>query len=783
MRILDALMQAMRSAGQYNSSVQAKPACILWPDHERQWEKSIPRLQSEMPELFVLGPYDAAHGTGPAIWLRCVVAGLVATAEIPQDRLPILYLPGVSRQDLRAVDACTDALKPIAELQYRGVLWSQVSAKDWTVMAFLKADQGGLSLDVAQDTGTKDTAQQAVIQLLDEEVEALRARHLDAEYFNQLLSGGDPVKNVLLWLDQDELFRSQRDGAEWQAFVAVTQIKFGLNPERDGIITGAGKLAGHKGDAWEAVWQRFCEAPGNYGRIPGRLRETTMPTDDLFAGCVTDGGWPQWNDAQENVVRDALSKLGSVQPHEARDTVAHLETLHGPRRELPWARLGQAPMACALQHLARLAATTAVSLAAGSALDMQKAYESGSWQADDAVIRALACVRQTQDVQAVTVGVRAMYVPWAEDSTMHLQQVVHDGEYPGGTCQSQPSSSYDKGECVLFVDGLRYDMGKRLHRLLQEQGLKVADQPFWVPLPTVTASGKPAVTPVRGLITGGDVTSDFEPMVVATKKSLKGGATLKKLITDAGWAVLEHANVGSGEGNAWCEVGDIDTLGHEHGAKMALDVQRTLEDVRDRVVDLVKAGWRTVRIVTDHGWLLMPGGLPVAILPAAVAESKWGRCAAIKQGAVTGARLYPWYWNSVNGFALADGISCYRAGTEYTHGGLSLQECLTLQLIVTAVPIEMSNALVRFIEVVWRGMRCTITVEGIFSGLTVDIRKHPGEAQSTLVTDKKAIREDGTASVLVTDENLEGIEAFIVLLDMNEGLIAQRPTTVGGGKA
>jgi hypothetical protein len=95
----------------------------------------------------------------------------------------------------------------------------------------------------------------------------------------------------------------------------------------------------------------------------------------------------------------------------------------------------------------------------------------------------------------------------------------------------------------------------------------------------------------------------------------------------------------------------------------------------------------------------------------------------------------------------------------------------------------MSNALVRFIEVVWRGMRCTITVEGIFSGLTVDIRKHPGEAQSTLVTDKKAIREDGTASVLVTDENLEGIEAFIVLLDMNEGLIAQRPTTVGGGKA
>ena len=782
MRILDALIQAVRSAGQYNSSVQARPACILWPDHEHQWEKTIPRLQSEVSELLVLGQYDPAHSMGPAIWLRCVIAGLVANAQIPQGSLPILYLPGISRQDLRAIDACSDALKPIAELQYRGAFWSQVSAKDWTVMAFLKADQGGLGLDVAQDAATKDVVQQAVVRLLDEEVEVLRARHLDAEYFNQLLSGGDPVKNVLLWLDQGELFRSQRDGSEWQAFVAVTRAKFGLDPERDGVITGAVKLAAHKDEAWKTVWQRFCEAPAHYGHIPGRLRETTMPSDGLFVDCTTYGGWPQWNDAQEDAVRDALSKLGSVQPREAQEEVVRLETIHGPRRELPWVQLGLAPMACALEHLACLAATTAVSLAAGGPVDMQKAYELGAWQADDALVQALACVHQMQDVQAVANAVRAMYVPWAEDSALHLQQMVHDGEYPGGTCRDQPQSSYEKGECILFVDGLRYDMGKRLQRLLQTQGLKATGQSVWVPLPSVTATGKPAVTPVRRLIAGDDVTSDFEPTVDVTKKSLKGGATLKKLIADAGWTVLDHTEVGSGQGNAWCEAGDIDSLGHDHGAKMALDVQRTLEEVRDRVSDLLTAGWRVVRVVTDHGWLLVPGGLPAATLPAAVAESKWGRCAAIKPGAVTGARLYPWYWNPVNGFALAGGISCYRAGTEYTHGGLSLQECLTLQLTVTAAPMEMSNALVRFVDVAWHGMRCTVTVEGMFSGLTIDVRRYPGDAQSSLVEVRKTIRDDGTASVLVVKENVEGIEAYVVLLDMNGESIAQRPTTVGGGR-
>ena len=48
MRMLDHFLAAVRDAAVYNPEVQVAPACILWPDKDRQWEAVIPRLQSEM---------------------------------------------------------------------------------------------------------------------------------------------------------------------------------------------------------------------------------------------------------------------------------------------------------------------------------------------------------------------------------------------------------------------------------------------------------------------------------------------------------------------------------------------------------------------------------------------------------------------------------------------------------------------------------------------------------------------------------------------------------------
>ena len=37
--------------------------------------------------------------------------------------------------------------------------------------------------------------------------------------------------------------------------------------------------------------------------------------------------------------------------------------------------------------------------------------------------------------------------------------------------------------------------------------------------------------------------------------------------------------------------------------------------------------------MTDHGWLLLPGGLPKTQLNEGLTETRWGRCALIKEGA------------------------------------------------------------------------------------------------------------------------------------------------------
>lgn len=142
------------------------------------------------------------------------------------------------------------------------------------------------------------------------------------------------------------------------------------------------------------------------------------------------------------------------------------------------------------------------------------------------------------------------------------------------------------------------------------------------------------------------------------------------------------------------------------------------------------AGWKSVRVVTDHDWLLLPGGLPKIELPGSLTDNKWGRCACLKPGASTNQSLYSWFWNPHHHFVLADGVSCFKNGEEYTHGGLSLQECLTLELMVIrkAGVIRSVSAVVT--DVVWKGLRCTVAVDGSFMGLSLDIRQQPGDASS-----------------------------------------------------
>ncbi len=57
MRVIEHLVKTLRDSAIFNPEVQVAPSCILWSDKDRQWAAVIPRLQSELGELLVLGDY------------------------------------------------------------------------------------------------------------------------------------------------------------------------------------------------------------------------------------------------------------------------------------------------------------------------------------------------------------------------------------------------------------------------------------------------------------------------------------------------------------------------------------------------------------------------------------------------------------------------------------------------------------------------------------------------------------------------------------------------------
>ncbi len=636
MQILNVLIQSLRGSATHNPDVQSAPVCILWPDGDRQWETVVPRLQNEMPELFQLGDYAPDKRIGPAIWMRCVIAGAIKDISIPAGLTPVLYLPGFTRQDLRAVETCPDMLKPLAELQFRVAIWSQVNAKDWTILAFLKSNQGGLSLDVSQDTDSKHAMQLALYRVLDEDLEMLRGKHLDKDYFNTLLSGGDPVRDLLQWLDQGDAFKASRDENAWRGFVEVCKSQLAFDPENDGPLKAASMLAYHKG-SWDGVWGRFCEAPSRYLNVPSWLRKTSPP-QDLYEDR---SAWPQVNERAEAALRQQLLNMAKLTPHEARDKIIDTENEHAVRRHSVWAELNEAPLAVALKSLATLATVTKQSLASGTMSDMAAAYQTIGWTADAAALEALTNAQKPEDFKAVEAVLQTIYLPWIDEAAGHLQTQVMTGKYPQGIATDPKLSEPQSGECMVFVDGLRFDLAKQLEARLQQDGYAVGSVAIWAASPSVTATAKPAISPVRHLVRGQEVNSDFEPSVAATEQSLKGGYHLKKLLKDNGWQVIDRAETGDTDGSAWIEVGDVDHEGHVRGAQLARHINTILNDIRDRIVQLLAAGWKIIRIVTDHGWLLMPGGLPKATLPSALADNTWGRCAAIKPGAATNETLFP----------------------------------------------------------------------------------------------------------------------------------------------
>ncbi len=768
--VVEALVLSLERSGKFNPNDVVHPDAVLWTDHDAQWRPIIARLRRLLPQLLTFGQYEPEHRNGPAIWLRSVIDRALPEVELPEGVTPIIYLPGVSRQELRAVQECPDSLKPLVELQYRGVCWTQKNGKDWTVEAFLVSGEGGLGLDIARDATTRRAMLGALAELATTSVGRLKGKHLDSENFDKLFSD-DPAKDLLLWMSDPDAVRSGWNGGRWAAFKSRCKADFNFDPDRDGELVGA-ELLGKGEGPWATVWERFTESPVLYPGVPELLRRA-MP-HELF---VEPSTWPQNNEREEETLRQALLGLEKSTPDKARERVLELEKFHGPRRGWVWAKLGQAVLARAIGHLARLVEVAATRLGGASVAEMAKLYADGAWEADAAALAAAAAVKSTADAQAVSKALNAVYRPWLESAAEHLQGLAEREPLPGHDGQTLEELLVEPGGMSLFADGLRFDVSQRLASRMRDKGWTVTLSTRWAGLPTVTATAKPAVSPVSKSIAGLSLGEDFLPVTAEGEQPLTTDR-FRKLLASAGYQYLGADETGDPAGRGWTENGELDKLGHSLQGKLAGRVEEQVELLLERIEVSLKAGWREIRVVTDHGWLWLPGGLPKVDLPKYLTASRWARCAAIKGGSKVQVPTVGWHWNAHERVAVAPGIACFGAGNEYAHGGLSLQESLVPVIRVTAGKAA-ASATAAIAEVNWAGLRCRVRVEAAQPGLSVDLRTKVNDAGSS-VSRARVLDAKGTASVLVPDDELEGSPAVVVVLDASGHVIAKQPTLIGG---
>lgn len=767
MTILESLLKSLGNAASFNKHELAAPRVILWPDEDKLWIQCIEPLRAIYPSLWTLGDYDPDIAIGPAAWLRFQLELQVG------DDVPMIYLPGIGRSAFRNADQCPNQAKHLFALQFQGQFWTQRNGKDWTPFAFFSSEDGGLGLDVAGDQDTKTAIQESLPKLLEIEKETLKDRRLEAGDFRAIVTK-DPARILLQWMDNPGKIKQEleRSGSEWASFCAVCRDSYGFNPEKDGAITAVEKLTAGKAE-WPLVWQRYKEMPRAY---PGVKVLLESKKDRVLFEKRSEFN-PNYNRKEEDRLEKDLLKLSSATSRDAIEKIKELAAEHLERSSWVWAILGESQLSLAIGHLRDLAQVVEATTNPSSWEALTEFYSSIGWKADRSMLLALNAARSTNASKAVIAAIRAIYLPWLEKLSILIQAL--SASYPVSGPQTCRTLPVEEGTIYLFVDGLRIDVARGLEeKLLNSNPVFETDfRVDWAALPTVTATAKTAWMPLAGKLGGPLEGTEFQSKDQGSGKVLVH-ERFKQLITELGISFMEINELGLPIGCTWVEYGAFDTYGHDQGAKLAWRVEEELEGLKQQIKELLQAGWTKVRVVTDHGWLLLPGGLPKAELPKHLTASRWSRCAIPSAGAQHGYPMIPWFWDAAEAVVLAPGISCFVAGMEFAHGGLTLQEALIPTLTVSMKQTKGSKS-VFLKEMKWAGLRLNVILEGA-SGFTVDLRSKVADASTSFAVSPIIAAADGQkTSLLVADDEAIGTSAFLVVIDQNGQPVFKHSLVIG----
>lgn len=764
--VIESLVTRVREqAKRYNPVLESAPVAVLWTDERREWEGVLPQLRSALPELFALGPYQPAQRSGPGAWLRMVADG--QAGGLPKGTVPLLYLPGVGngslRTDLRGLKD-DPQLAPIAELQYRGTFWRQENSKDWTLRAFFESKRGGLGLAVKGDQATLAALKQALPRLLSRSLVTLEARQIDLAFLDEILNP-NPADDVLRWMVDPAGLQGEK-GDTWGSFVASTRARYGIDLGRGVLDAAAQVLAAREADAAYGLWEKFAHRPQELPALYDVFK--AVPKKDLLSGAER---YPRENEADEAALADALKDVAAMDTVSAAARLQELETQHAPRRSTVWSRLGRAPLAEALAPLT-VVARAAQQPAMGGSVQHQAAVWAGEgWAVDTAALQALALAQAANRQAEVEPALAAVYRPWLQRSAEAFQQRVKAEGYPARADDAVP-----EGTVLLFVDGLRLDLARHLQQLLESPDLQVDLRHSFTSVPSVTSSGKVWCSPGFAAAQPASSAAGFEPLLKVNGADGEYTAErLRRAIQAEGYTLVDADAPAIATGRGWAEFADdIDSDGHNKGLRLAEEAPRHVAKLAKTVQRLLSAGWQQVRVVTDHGWLLLPGGLPKVELPAKLTETKWARCAVVKDAAAAvDAMTLPWSYGPGVRIAVAPGIGAFRAGQVYDHGGITLQEC-----VVPVVDVRSAVSAVgmpRVKAVTWNSRKTLCKVEAVSAeGLTVSV-----ERLGSGVGEPGAVDTQGKGLVEFDDvDDLIG-EVVCVVLRRDGQKVAEEPMKFG----
>ena len=767
--IYDKVLHALKQAENHNSQVMVKPEVILWPDPENQWTEVISVLQEALSQLLIYGSYNPAKKQGPAIWMKCMIAKALPEANWDADAIPIIYLPGVAKSDLRNVENAVFNFQPLLEYQYTGTLFIQENGREWSILAFVENPINGLGIKVAKDNATKDALKKTLPSIFQDREVLANKSIIDADYLNNQLFP-DIIPSILKWMCKGDPFLKAMDAGKQEVFINLCKSQYEFEPDHKNIKAIAEKLGAQK-NSWKYVWQLYATAPHKYPEIEALLR-LAKPADlgsGMFA--LPEESWPQVNEQKEEVLAQALTKVAKQDAAKALTSLRELEKEHGARRNWVWFELGKSPLTDSLQYLVQMAAKSQEAYSTVSIDSIQNYYTTQGFNIDQHMRKALAAVKTEKDKEIVKSMIQLFYQPWIENMTYKFQKLVaqDSGIFTAQTA-TQETETY-----VLFVDAFRYELAEEFAKRLEKQKLKVSLQASWSAIPSLTPTSKPNVSPIATTVSTQSTITEFRPQL-QNGKDLQTQA-FRDALKAAEFKLVTHANDIQTEGKHWQEIGDIDTKGHEEQADMVKRIDELFDQVQEALDVAFERGIKRIKIVTDHGWLLLPGGLPKTPLNAGLTETRWGRCALIKEGAATNLLHLPWRWNPSIFIAYAPGISFFKANKEYAHGGISLHECIVPTVIVENPNIQKIIAEIKVVK--WINLKCTINTSDVPDGYKVDIRTKYNDAKTSIVLSKNKTLQ-GNKVTLMVDDAAEHQAATIVLMDEIERILDKKPTTVGG---